>query len=72
MYFADVIYLYLKEILIVLIKTKHNDNMTTNGGKMNLNMRKKDTFQQISCFCDIDLDLKYIIYEIYPYVLKAS
>ena len=63
MYFVEVIYLYLKDIVMVLIKTKHNDNMT-DCGKINLNMRKNDTFQPISCFCDLDLDLQYIIYEI--------
>ena len=62
MYFVEVIYLYLKGIVIILTKTKHTDNMTTNCGKTSLNMRKNDTFKPISCFCD--LDLKYIIYEI--------
>ena len=64
MYFIEVIYLYLKDIVMVLIKTKHNDNMTTYCGKINLNTGKNDTFQPISCFCDRDLDRKYIIYEI--------
>ena len=45
MYFVEVIDLYLKDIVMVLIKTKHNDNMTTNCGKINLNMRKNNTFQ---------------------------
>ena len=31
---------------MVIIKTKHNDNMTTNCGTINLNMRKMTHFKQ--------------------------
>ena len=41
MYFVEVIYLYLKDIVMVLTKTKHNDNMTTNCGKKKLKYEKK-------------------------------
>ena len=37
-----------------------------------LKYEKNDIFQPISCFCDLDLDLKYIIYEIWPYFLRDS
>ena len=46
------------------VKTKRNDNMTTNCGTINLNRRKMTNFKPISCLCDLDLDLKYMIYEI--------
>ena len=36
-YFVEVIYLYLKGIVLVFIKTKHNDNLTTNCGKISSN-----------------------------------
>ena len=43
-YFVEVIYLYLKDTVMVLIKTKHNDNITTNCGTINLQYEKNDTF----------------------------
>ena len=48
--------MYLKDSVMVLIKTKHNDIMTTNCETMNLNMRKMTQFNQIPCFCDLELD----------------
>ena len=51
-------YLHLNDIVMVLTKTKHNDNMTTNYGTINLNMRKMTHFKQFFCFCDLDLGLK--------------
>ena len=49
--------MYLKDIIMVLKKNKHKDNMTTNCGTINLKMRKMTQFKPISCFCDLDLDL---------------
>ena len=55
---SNVQYLYLKGTVLVLIKTKHSDNMTTNCGKINLNMRKMTHIEPMSCLCDLDLDLQ--------------
>ena len=35
MYFVEAIYLYFKDIVMVLVKTKRNDNITTNCGTIN-------------------------------------
>ena len=57
MYFVEVGYLYLKDIVMVLIKTKRNDNMTTNFGKINLDMRQMTHFSQFLVFLTLTLSI---------------
>ena len=47
---------------MVLIKTKHSDNMTINCGKINLNMRKNDILSQFLVSVTLTLSLsKYFM-----------
>ena len=64
MYFVKVIYLYLKDIVMVLTKTKHNDNMITNCEKLNLNMRKMTHFSQflVSVTLTLTLSIQFMKY----------
>ena len=45
----------------MLIAIQYNDNITINYEQITFNMRKITRFEPISCWCDLDLDLKKII-----------
>ena len=52
-----------KEYLMLFEATKYNDNITSNCEQLTLNMKQMTCFEPITCLCDLDLDLKKIIYE---------
>ena len=51
-----------KGIVVAYIKIKYINQITSNHG--DLNMGEIANFMSISCFCDIDLDLKEVMPEL--------
>ena len=48
-------------------KTKFTNQVTSNNGEIDLNMCENCSFKSIFCFCDLDLDVKQVTYNIICY-----